>query len=177
MSKHVIRRVWETVHEPRVLTLFTVVYYMASVNVSLAYLFGPVNDRIENIEWLTYPAGIALLAGGLSGSVLAWRGQWRWERVSALSVVSGHMMAALIALAIHHTNSLLMPATTFTGLLIAAMFGATRFMRVVRYPWAEGSYPADPEGLSPLAREAKAQLQDQQNAVYYQQLRREAGGV
>lgn len=150
-------KVWQTLHEPRVVTFLMVVTYLVGVLCGVLMISLAVNKFDDWIyDSMAFIAGVVLIVSGITGAPSSWTGRHWFERAPALGIAAGGGFAALTLLASYHTygevGQGIISAVfgTMCGILLVGL-GITRFERCRIAPYAEGMGPKLPEARKEIA--------------------------
>ena len=156
----IVRYLWSTVTEPRVVTILTVVSYVVYGLVGVIYVFSPstLAFPILPFDWIALAAVIFLISGGAVGSQACWRGAWSIEAAAAVSCTAGVLLAGLDTisrLTQFHKASPYLLALVAGLVILAALAGSARLAFVWSRqdePRSGVTYPED------LVRETYAKI-------------------
>lgn len=100
------RMIWGRIAEPRYITAFQIVTYMAAVAAGLLVVFAafPFLFRGVLTPAVAVSVGLVLAVGGAIGVVACWRGVWWLERVALLLVALGWVLLvpSVMAAGLHY---------------------------------------------------------------------------
>lgn len=138
----IVRYLWTTVTEPRVVTLLTVISYVVYGLVGVVYIFSPSTLAFPILpsEWIPLAAVVFLISGGAVGSLACWRGVWSIEAAAAVSCTAGVLLAGLDTisrLTRDHDASPYLTALVAGMTLVAALAGSAR----LAFVWSRQDVP------------------------------------
>lgn len=144
MPKQTLRRLWETLHEPRTVTLCTIAAYLVAIVMGFSRILAPQPpDDVDILIRVT--EAIFLICGGAVGVPTAWRGAQWLEQSAALSVAGGLILVASDMVSVEVRAGLVSPVVTILALLMAAIAMFVRFLRIRHAPYRAGAGPLLPE--------------------------------
>ena len=141
------RDVWASLHEPRVITVLHVSFYVAMCVAGAAMIvLVPFSTATPAVTWVGVLAIVATLLSGAIGSLAAWRGRWYEERVACLlgclaAILNVGLSAALYLLMPPFAHEQLFAVVTILGLYGVLVMFAVRYLRVREAPWPPGREP------------------------------------
>lgn len=144
MRRNPLQAVWETLHEPRTITAIMICAYAVAAGIGLAVFNStPVAGALTTFNRVT--TAFLLIFAGIAGIPSAWTGRQWLEQAAAFAFTGGTFTTGLHVLAVHDQYGLKMPWIHFLSLVLVAMFGLTRFIRIRKAPYRPGTGPLIPE--------------------------------
>lgn len=143
------RRLWATLHEPRVVTAILVGFYLGCVVAGLGMVTIAVSDRKSWLgDELSLTIGGLLAGSGLVGVPAAWVGAWWLERAVTVAVGGAGLAGTVGIAAAMTTNPTLVdkPMAWFgcVGGIGLVQVAVNRWVRIGLDPYAPGRGPALP---------------------------------
>lgn len=128
-----IRRLWESITEPRHMKTAYAVLYMITILTGIATLLVPPSSIAGELgEPLTVAWSVFLIMGGFGGLLTVFPGWWWAERLSIILVWTGLVIYAIVVLSLHFTSS--GSRLTQLGVLgLAGGVGYIRWLMIRRY--------------------------------------------
>lgn len=131
----VMRKLLDTLEEPRSVTaVMVVVYWFISLTGALFLL------RVGSLSWIVIVAGAIMLVSGLLGAPSAWRGSWWLEGPAALLAVVGMLLVSVDELLLP-TAHVRWPLHVIILSVIIGLFFLGRALRVWPYSYRPGVLP------------------------------------
>lgn len=148
MPARYVRALWETLHEPRIVTGSYVVLYTASVLAGVTIAVDARHGVLSGAQsWVVGVIVFLLVAGGAVGVTAAWRGD-RWlERSVVIAVGLG---VGLLLLNATWVAPEILPLTALLAAVTSAAL-VPRWMTVTSLTYAPGRGPTTPADDALLA--------------------------
>lgn len=157
-SSLLLQKLWNSFHEPRVITFVVIWFYLACVFFGGIITHVSVNESASWIpDYLSFTIGGFMVVTGTIGVPAAWTGTWWLERGAAVMLVlNGALMSIASWLAVHDNQALVDKPIAWFAILSGASYGfvgLTRWFRVGKDPYAPWCGP-----MLPQRRIEKAQV-------------------
>lgn len=134
------RKLWNTLHEPRAVTVLMVLVYASLAGVAVFIGFEhPLPGGAA-----TFFSALFMGLGGVFGVPSAWRGAWWLEGVAAMACMVGLFMLAGLDL-LWSVEAERIPGYPLILTIILALFFLTRGLRIWPYMYAPGAGPVTSE--------------------------------
>lgn len=135
---NLLRRAWQRVHEPRVVSMLRCLMYLVLLGGGLAAIVHPPTSLEGEVGTLAMTALATLLAfGGLLGAIAALPGAWWLERTALLAIIAALMIYGLVVTIMHVQG-------TGNRLLQLSMIAAVILSQAIRWVRIRGR-PYDPD--------------------------------
>lgn len=139
-ARHIIA-LWETVHEPRAVTITYMIMYALAATAGATIAANPRHGILTGAPpWVVVVIVAMLIAGGLVGVPVAWRGD-RWLERSVVIMVGSAIGLMLL------NATMIAPHIAPLSLLLAGVVAAAivpRWMTVTSLTYAPGRGPLTP---------------------------------